>query len=39
MDTFVERFQPELYNDWKNGVDNIPHPEETIRDFKVKCKE
>lgn len=26
MDTFVQRFQPELYEDWKLGEDVGPHP-------------
>jgi len=28
MDTFVKRFQPEKYEDWKNGRDIAPHPED-----------
>lgn len=28
MDTFVKRFQPERYNDWINGTDYGPHPED-----------
>jgi jumonji domain-containing protein 2 len=27
MDTFVQRFQPEKYEDWLNGTDLTPHPE------------
>ncbi|CAH8642155.1 unnamed protein product [Schistosoma intercalatum] len=26
MDPFVRRFQPELFNDWKNGKNLPPHP-------------
>ena len=28
MDTFVKRFQPDKYEDWKNGRDIAPHPED-----------
>lgn len=28
MDTFVKRFQPERYEDWLNGTDVGPHPED-----------
>lgn len=28
MDTFVQRFQPDKYDDWKKGVDFGPHPED-----------
>jgi len=28
MDTFVKRFQPEKYEDWKSGKDIAPHPED-----------
>jgi len=28
MDTFVKRFQPEKFEDWKNGKDIAPHPED-----------
>ena len=28
MDTFVKRFQPEKFEDWKNGMDIAPHPED-----------
>lgn len=40
MDTFVERFQPDLYEDWKKGIDKVPHPEEMIENRnKEKPKE
>lgn len=28
MDTFVKRFQPNRYDDWINGTDIGPHPED-----------
>lgn len=28
MDTFVRRFQPDRYDDWINGTDYGPHPED-----------
>lgn len=28
MDTFVKRFQPDRYDDWINGRDIGPHPED-----------
>ena len=28
MDKFVERFQPDRYEDWKLGIDRAPHPED-----------
>lgn len=28
MDTFVKRFQPDKYDDWINGTDMGPHPED-----------
>lgn len=28
MDTFVKRFQPERYDNWINGKDYGPHPED-----------
>lgn len=28
MDTFVKRFQPDKYDDWINGSDVAPHPED-----------
>lgn len=31
MDTFVRRFQPERYDDWKKGKDIGPHPEDHAR--------
>ena len=30
MDTFVKRFQPEKYDDWKSGKDIAPHPEDPL---------
>lgn len=27
MDTFVKRFQPSIFDDWKMGKDKTPHPE------------
>lgn len=30
MDTFVKRFQPEKYDDWVNGTDIGPHPEDPV---------
>ncbi|CAG9809290.1 unnamed protein product [Chironomus riparius] len=27
MDTFVQRFQPSIFEDWKAGKDKTPHPE------------
>lgn len=29
MDTFVKRFQPDRYEDWINGTDYGPHPEDS----------
>lgn len=31
MDTFVRRFQPEKYADWKEGKDLAAHPEDDQR--------
>ncbi|KAL4236107.1 Lysine-specific demethylase 4B [Mactra antiquata] len=31
MDTFVKRFQPEKYDDWKEGKDLASHPEDDQR--------
>lgn len=28
MDTFVKRFQPDKYEDWKEGKDLAAHPED-----------
>lgn len=30
MDTFVKRFQPDKYEDWVNGTDIGPHPEDPV---------
>lgn len=30
MDTFVKRFQPDKYEDWINGTDIGPHPEDPV---------
>lgn len=30
MDTFVSRFQRERYDDWMNGCDFGPHPEDPL---------
>lgn len=30
MDTFVRRFQPDRYDDWINGSDYGPHPEDPL---------
>lgn len=30
MDTFVKRFQPHRYDDWINGTDYGPHPEDPV---------
>ncbi len=30
MDTFVKRFQPAKYEDWINGTDIGPHPEDPV---------
>lgn len=30
MDTFVKRFQPAKYDDWINGTDIGPHPEDPV---------
>lgn len=27
MDTFVQRFQPSIFEEWKSGKDRTPHPE------------
>lgn len=33
MDTFVKRFQPEKYDDWINGADIGPHPEDPVTEI------
>lgn len=30
MDTFVKRFQPDKYDDWIQGKDIGPHPEDPM---------
>ena len=40
MDTFVQKFQPQLYEDWKNGRDIQPHPEdppEIVEEIKLRA--
>ena len=39
MDTFVKRFQPELWESWKKGTDIKPHPEdppEVVTEFQLR---
>jgi jumonji domain-containing protein 2 len=31
MDTFVKRWQPDMYKNWKNGSDIACHPEDPTR--------
>lgn len=39
MDAFVKRFQPSLYEAWKNGEDNSPHPEYSKNQFEEVKKD
>lgn len=36
MDTFIKRFQPDVYEKWRMGEDHGPHPEELNRTSPVK---
>lgn len=45
MDTFVKKFQPELYENWKKGQDNFIHPSDyskieacTLKNVKVELE-
>lgn len=36
MDTFIKRFQPDIYEKWRLGEDHGPHPEDLNRPSPVK---
>jgi len=39
MDCFVKRYQPDIYDQWKAGLDLAPHPEdEYIRAYGKRGK-
>lgn len=45
MDSFVKKFQPELYDNWKKGQDNFIHPSDyskieatTLKNVKVELE-
>ena len=39
MDCFVKRYQPDLYDQWKAGLDRAPHPhDESIRVYGKRAR-
>jgi jumonji domain-containing protein 2 len=42
MDVFVKKYQPDIYESWKNGTDIAPHPEdppEVRAEFELRAKD
>ena len=42
MEAFVQKYQPEMYESWKNGTDIAPHPEdppEVRAEFELRARD